>query len=200
MNKRIVSLFLAVLTLAVFSVLPAFAMGTKTMYVAPKNGGDLNLRESPDKNSRVLLKIPFGTRLELYDLSKNKQWGACTYKGKDGWVMMSFLSETEPDPSQSKAEKALEDMSTMNKEFSAMAKNPLAEPYEVIIRTAKTTTAYHLRWAPYLSAYSMRNDVMNGEVFTVTAEGRSWLQVIDNRSGRTAYIVKSITVVKPTIE
>ena len=33
---------------------------------------------------------------------------------------------------------------------------------------------------------------MNGEVFTVTAEGRNWYQVIDNQSGRTAYIVKSI--------
>ncbi len=193
MNQKKLCLLLTALLIAACAVFPVFAMGTKTFYVNTQNGGDLNLRESPSKNSKSLIKIPFGTKLEIVDLDKKKEWGYCSYKDKTGWVMMSFLSEEKPDPSNSKAEKAVQDMDTMNAEFRAMNSAPLAEPYQIVIRTAKTTTAYHLRWAPYLSAFSMRNDVMNGEVFTVTAEGRNWLQVIDNRSGRMAYVVKSIT-------
>ena len=87
-------------------------------------------------------------------------------------------------------------MQALNQEFRQMAKQKLKAPYQVIINTAKTTALYHLRWAPCMSTTAMRNDVKNGEVFTVTAEGRSWYQVIDNRSGRTAYIVKSICQVQ----
>ncbi len=194
MRKTLSLLLAAVLALSVvFVASPVRAMGTKTFYVACSNGGDLNLREQPNKNSRVLVKIPYGTALEMVDLNADGTWGYCSYLTFSGWVMMSFMSETSPDPGKSAGEKARENIATMNTEFQTMERNQLISPYQVIVSTAKTTTLYHLRWAPYLSAYSMRNDVVNGEVFTVTAEGKNWLQVQDNRSGRTAYIVKSIT-------
>ena len=197
--RRSVSLMLAALMLLTLlaAAVPAFAADakqeTKIYYVACKNGGDLNLRDTPSKNGHALVKIPYGTKLEIKTLSKDKQWGKCKYNGFEGWVMLSFLSEKAPDMSNSQAHHALENEKSMNNEFKAMSKNVLAEPYQVIVSTAKTTAAYHLRWAPYISAYSMRSDVMNGEVFTVTAEGSKWLQVIDNQSGRTAYIVRNIT-------
>ncbi len=194
MRKTLSLLLAAMLALSILvAVSPVRAMGTKTFYVACSNGGDLNLREQPSKNSRSLIKIPYGTALEISDLNADNTWGFCSYKTFTGWVMMSFLSETPPDPGKSAGEKARENIATMNTEFEAMERNQLISPYQVIVSTAKTNTLYHLRWAPYFSAYSMRNDVVNGEVFTVTAEGKNWLQVQDNRSGRTAYIARSIT-------
>ena len=197
--RRSVSLLLAVMmALAVLAAaLPACAAEkkdeAKTYYVACKNGGDLNLRDTPSKNGHALVKVPYGTKLSIVKLSKDKQWGSCSYNGFNGWVMMSFLSEKAPDMANSQAHIARENERSMNNEFKAMSQHPLAEPYQVIVSTAKTTAAYHLRWAPYISAYAMRGDVLNGEIFTVTAEGNQWLQVIDNKSGLTAYITKGIT-------
>lgn len=192
--KKTVSMLLAavLLLVGVIAAVPAMAAEPGNYFVACSNGGDLNLREQANKNSAGLAKIPYGTQLNISEITADGSWGKTTYNGKTGWVMMSFLSTAAPDPSKSKAEKAREDMDSMNAEFNAMNKNPLNKTFQVVVRTNKTTTLYHLRWAPCMSTTAMRNDVMNGEVFTVTAEGRSWYQVIDNKSGRTAYIVKSI--------
>ena len=192
--RKTVSMILAALMLLVgiFATVPAMAAAPGTYYVACSNGGDLNFRETPNINGTFIMKIPYGAQLNITEFSPDGAWGACSYNGKSGWVMMSFLSTAAPDPSKSKAEKAKNDMDSMNAEFNAMNKNPLSSTFQVVVRTNKTTTLYHLRWAPTMGTTAMRNDVMNGEVFTVTAQGKNWYQVIDNRSGRTAYIVKSI--------
>ncbi len=192
--RKTMSLFLAALFFltGIIAVIPAAAAGKGTYFVACSNGGDLNLRESADIGSAFLAKIPYGTQLEIKEISADKAWGRTSYNGKKGWVMMSFLSSKAPDPANSKAEKARADMEAMNAEFVAMSKNVITETFQVVVRTNKTTTLYHLRWAPCINTTAVRNDVMNGEVFTVTAEGKSWYQVIDTVSGRTAYIAKSI--------
>ena len=192
--KKTASLLLAMMIfmMGIMAVIPATAAGTGTYYVACSNGGELNFRETPSKSGVFIMKIPYGAQLNITEISGDGAWGKTTYGGKTGWVMMSFLSTAVPDPANSKAEKALNDMESMNAEFKAMNNNPLRSTFQVVVRTNKTTTLYHLRWAPSMGTFSMRSDVKNGEVFTVTAEGKSWYQVIDNQSGRTAYIVKSI--------
>ena len=192
--RKTVSVLLAALILltGIMAIVPAMAAAPGTYFVACSNGGELNFREAPNKNAASLAKIPYGTQLNITEISGDGAWGATTYNGKSGWVMMSFLSTAAPDPANSKAQKALDEMESMNSEFKTMHNKPLSATFQVVVRTNKTTTLYHLRWAPSMSTFAMRNDVMNGEVFTVTAEGRNWYQVIDNQSGRTAYIVKSI--------
>jgi uncharacterized protein YgiM (DUF1202 family) len=198
MRKTVSLLLAAVMILTgIIAAVPALAMGTQTYYVACSNGGDLNLRQEPSKNSAGLAKIPYGTKLEIAGLSDDGAWGFCSYGNKQGWVMMSFLSQSVPDPSKSKAEKARADLDSMNNEFKIMNNQPLANgSFEVEVRTNKTTTLYHLRWAPTMASFAMRSDVTNGEVFTVTAEGKDWYQVRDNQSARPAYIVKSICQVR----
>ena len=105
--KKTVSLFLAVVMIltGLIAALPALAMGTRTYYVACSNGGDLNLRAEPRKNSGSLAMIPYGTQLEIADLSDDNAWGYTSYAGKQGWVMMSFLSQSSPDPSSPRRKK-----------------------------------------------------------------------------------------------
>ena len=98
-----------------------------------------------------------------------------------------------PDATPSPADRAYDDMQALNQEFRQMAKQKLKAPYQVIINTAKTTALYHLRWAPSFAALSIRSDVVNGDVFTVTAVGTNWLQVVDPDTGLTGYLTKSIT-------
>lgn len=192
--KKTVSVFLAalILLMGIFATVPAMAAQPGIYYVACSNGGDLNFRETPSTNGAFILKIPYGAQLNITEITGDGAWGACSYNNRNGWVMMSFLSSAAPDPSKSQAEKAKSDMESMNAEFNTMNKNPLNYTFQIVVRTNKTTALYHLRWAPCMGTTAMRNDVKNGEVFTVTAQGKSWYQVIDNQSGRTAYIVKSI--------
>ena len=196
--KKILPAFLAVLILltGILAAFPAMAAGPGTYFVACSNGGDLNLREKADIGSASLAKIPYGTQLQITEVSADNAWGQTSFNGKAGWVMMSYLSSASPDPSKSKAEKAKADMESINAEFNTMNKNLGKPSFEVVVRTNKTTTLYHLRWAPCINTTALRNDVMNGEVFTVIAEGRSWYQVVDNVTGRIAYIAKSICQIK----
>ena len=59
--------------------------------VFTQNGGTLNLRTAPHGN--VIDKIPNNATVEV--LSEENEWSKITYKGKEGYVMSSFL--TSPD-------------------------------------------------------------------------------------------------------
>lgn len=203
MRKKLVPALAALMALSiVLCAASALAMGTRTYYVACKGGGSLNIRQEPDKNARSFGLIPYGTRLQISGLSEDGLWGFCGYKNWQGWVMMSFLSSQKPpaltatpapDATPSPADRAYDDMQALNQEFRQMAKQKLKAPYQVIVNTAKTTALYHLRWAPSFAALSIRSDVVNGDVFTVTAVGTNWLQVADPDTGLTGYLTKSIT-------
>lgn len=198
--RKVLPLLLAALLLigAVCVAFPASAAreGTaKIYYVAPRSGSTVNLRAEATKNSKLLVQIPWGTELALVDITRDKVWGYTSYKQYEGWIMMTYLSKTKPKAKDDPFKKADETLHSINAEFNYMQKNPLSKPYTVIVSTAKTNTLYHLRWAPYTSAVAVRSDVVNGETFTVISEGRSWLQVLDPKTGRAAFIVKSITQV-----
>lgn len=61
-----------------------------TVYVNTTNKGSVNLRESPDKTSKILVQIPYNTKLEAEYY--NSTWSKTGYNGKVGYVMTEFLS------------------------------------------------------------------------------------------------------------
>ena len=68
---------------------------TKTMIVHTENGGTLNLREQPSKQSKIITTIPNGTPVCVTDTTTD--WSKLDYNGLTGWVMSSFLVEPSPD-------------------------------------------------------------------------------------------------------
>jgi len=61
------------------------------MVVKTSNGGPLNLRAEPNANGSVLARIPNGTKVTLSP--HNEKWGKTTYNNKEGYVMLSYLTE-----------------------------------------------------------------------------------------------------------
>ena len=67
-----------------------------TMLVDTPNGGPLNMREQPTKNTGILTTIPNGTPVGVVD--ETGDWKKLDYNGMDGWVMAAYLKEPGPDP------------------------------------------------------------------------------------------------------
>ena len=65
----------------------ALKQGTTSNYSTTAN---LNLRSSRSKSSKLLLTIPKGTGLMITDIQNG--WGKTSYKGKNGYVSMSYVS------------------------------------------------------------------------------------------------------------
>ena len=71
----------------------------KKALVIAESGHTVNLREQPSKASRVLVQVPVGTEVDLYE--EGDTWSKVVYQGKDGYMMTDFIipvADTEPAP------------------------------------------------------------------------------------------------------
>ncbi|MCL1865312.1 MAG: SH3 domain-containing protein [Spirochaetes bacterium] len=76
---------------------------SKDKYVAAKSG--LNLRSTPDKSSKIITLIPFGTKVtieksdgkEIFLDGRYGKWVNVKYDNKTGWVFSGFLCDFKPD-------------------------------------------------------------------------------------------------------
>lgn len=77
-----------------------------TMYVNVPVAETVNVREEPDRNSRVLFTLPRGAQVTTWGTFKstdgrNEQYyGINDSKGRDGCIKSEFLSSTYVDPGQ----------------------------------------------------------------------------------------------------
>ena len=60
-------------------------------FVNTPNNGTLNMRAEPIATSKVLARIPNGTKLEVSTTTET--WSEVTYNGIKGYVMNKFLGE-----------------------------------------------------------------------------------------------------------
>src|SRR5690349_5381753 len=90
------------LALIVFTI-DGMAQWPGTFYVAAKNG--LSLREKQDLSSKVLVKIPYGTKItvsytdETVNISSEGmegQWANTSFGGKKGYVVNTYLLPWPP--------------------------------------------------------------------------------------------------------
>ena len=63
-----------------------------TAYVKTANHGILNMREKPEKVSKILARIPDQTAIEAE--KENEIWSKVIYNGQVGYVMTEFLSNS----------------------------------------------------------------------------------------------------------
>jgi Bacterial SH3 domain len=59
--------------------------------VAVNTSGNLNVRETPRSNGKVLGKTPRGAVLDVLGRSKDGKWYQVNYKGAKGWVSAGFV-------------------------------------------------------------------------------------------------------------
>ncbi len=59
-------------------------------YVRSPNGGPVNLRQRASTKTRLMARMPVGSRVTV--LSAGSVWTRVLYQGKDGWVMSKYLN------------------------------------------------------------------------------------------------------------
>ena len=64
----------------------------KSLYISSEVG--LNLRETPDTKARVLIIIPYATKIVV--LEEQTGWVKTTYDNKTGWVSVDYTQATNP--------------------------------------------------------------------------------------------------------
>ena len=74
-----------------------------SVFVNTENHGVLNLRAAPGTAASVIARIPYGTAVAAEKI--NETWAKVTYKGQTGYVMVKYLSTTEPAQSSSNISK-----------------------------------------------------------------------------------------------
>ena len=73
---------------------------SRTMYVRTRNKGKLNLREEARKSSRSLGMYANGTAVKVTSLSA--RWAKVRAEGQEGYMMLSYLTDQEPENAQGK--------------------------------------------------------------------------------------------------
>lgn len=66
--------------------------GTR-MTVTAEIGATVNLRKSCSTKSAILMRVPIGSVVEIWDSCDVDGWVGVKYKGKTGYMMAAFLTE-----------------------------------------------------------------------------------------------------------
>ena len=215
MNKRIVSLLLAVLLLA--AALPAALAEAeggeldldalaaqyfpKTMYVYTENGGKLNVRSEPRiKDGNVIGQLEFGAEVKvLAPVLGTAEWYAIEYaKAPDqtAYVMTRYLVDSKPDDTKKKeAEERAANLEELNRQLASA--KPVDQPFMIVVRAARSSGWVNFRVGPGVAADRI-SSLPDGRELKVIGETTKWYQAIDMETGKTGYISKNYVTVLPT--
>ena len=112
-------------------------------------------------------------------------WVAVKYGNKTAFVMIKFLSTTEP----SQAEKTQAEITHEMNNYKAAA-----NPFVISAKPDNPETGWvNFRSQPSTGAPRIGTLKM-GQTLTVIGETTDWYKAIDSVSGRTGYVSKSFTV------
>ena len=187
--KKIISLVLAVMMMALLaSAALAESQGT-TYYVYTQNGKGLNVRSSMSTkdDSNVIGSLAYGTKVIIYGVREG--WAMIDYANTTGYVMYRFLSKTKPSTDK-KPTDAAKDASTVAQMNALIASAVFLDPYMVTVRPVRASGWVYMRWFPSQSAGTMATFSANYELMVI-AELKDWYQVSDPATGKVGFIYKS---------
>lgn len=199
MNKRLISLALAALLLAM-TAFPVTALGT-TMggegstwhaYVRTSNGKGLNLRDGPGTDYKVITTIPYGKSVHLNDYI-DKTWVEVDYGSHHGYVMGRYLTYTEPSPYKPTPKPTTKPSSgsgTSTTSLKKLFQNFTFVSYTAQVRPSTPGGFVHMRWAPTKASDPIR-DFHQNDILTVIAQDSTWAQVVDPNTGITGFMMRS---------
>ncbi len=207
MNKRAVTLFLAVV-LAALTLFSAVYAEDDTpsptegyYYVYTENGKGLNVRDTPGGEKVGSLK--YGTKVYCYYLDNGLGWALIDYTyNKPGYgygtyacfISSRYLRKSKPpanpaDAASSSSTKTAT-LSDVNKEFKSARK---VVPFTVTVRPSRASGWVNMRWAPSLDAEVLATYKQN-EKLQVIYELTNWYQVEDQDTGAVGFISKQYVV------
>ena len=198
MTKRLLSLALAAMLLAMLIPAVTVAEDEWTMYVYTDNGKSLNVRRDPAIGNNIIGSLKYGDTVSVR-MTSAKGWATIVWASGDGfvaYVQSRFLVPYKPapktpdsgskktTPSSSATTDAAKLISAMNAEFATAKK---VSPYTVVSRPARASGWVNLRWAPTTGAERIAT-CPQGKELTVLAELKNWYQVQDPATGMIGFI------------
>ena len=182
----VMSLFTALVPMALADTANGLARFPLTMYVTTGNGGYLNIRSTPAITERnVIGKLDYGTAVTVTGVSQNDpDWVSIRYtNGTNGtaWVLKAFLSEERPTMTGKEQAAITEQLKT----YRAVDKN-----FTVIVKPSRADGYVNFRTQPGTGAPRITT-LKKGHTLTVIGETNAWYQAVDNATGQTGYISKS---------
>ncbi len=200
MTKRIVSLLLAAMMMAMLIPSLAVAQNEWTMYVYTDNGGTLNVRRDPSTGNNVIGALKYGEAVSVR-MTLASGWTCIDWAAGDGfvaYVQSRFLVPYKPSPKTNPTPKpadkgssattdAAKVLSSMNAEFKTAKK---VSPYTVVSRPSRASGWVNLRWAPTTEAERIAT-CPQGKELTVLAELKNWYQVQDPATGMIGFVSRN---------
>ena len=202
MTKRLLSLALIAMMLAMFLPAIAAADGEQTMYVYTDNGKPLNVRSDPMKGNNVIGSLEYGDSVSVRMTMANG-WAVIDWPKaaqKVAYVQSRFLMTSKPaaktaaktTTSTTTASDPAKALSQMNAEFATGKK---VSPYTVVSRPSRASGWVNLRWAPSTEAERIAT-CPQGKELTVIAELKHWYQVQDPATGMIGFISRDYVTKK----
>ena len=202
MTKRLLSLALIALMLAMF--IPSTAFAQYYQYVYTDDGKTLNVRSYPGQGDNIIGHLKYGTKIEVIQTMPNG-WSTipwATSPSTVAYVQSRFLVSYQPAPkkssssssssSKSSSNSAKTVLADMNKEF-ASAKT--VSPYTVVARPSRASGWVNLLWAPTTESERI-STCAQGKELIVISELKNWYQVEDPDTGKVGFISRAYTTVK----
>lgn len=198
MTKRLLSLALVAMMVAMLIPAAAFAQDEWTMYVYTDNGKSLNVRRNPSTSESAIGSLKYGDAVSVRMTSANG-WATIDWSSGDGYVayvQSRFLVPYKPAPKSNTSSSSQNNsgsaagtdaskvLSSMNAEFKTGVK---VSPYTVISRPSRASGWVNLRWAPTTEAERIAT-CPQGKELTVLAELKNWYQVQDPATGMIGFI------------
>jgi len=198
MTKRIVSLALIAMLMAVCLPAVSSAKAEYTRWVYTENGKSLNVRSQPATGDNVIGSLRYGEPIAVINTMPNG-WSTISWAHADNYiafVQSRFLVDYQPGawrptptakPSTPSTAKTSGDkiVSDMNAEFASARK--VNAPYIVTARPSRASGWVNLRWAPSTEMERIAA-CPQGKQLTVLAELKNWYQVQDPATGMIGFI------------
>ena len=201
MKNRIVSclLVLAVLTI---TIVPFATASQIVKFVYTRNGKPLNVRAWPSISSTKLGTIAYGKAVPVENYTADGTWAVITFNGQTAYVMTQYLIDTIPQsyeptpitpvptPVPYSGRGSSDIISTMENEFRTYR---VVSPYTVLAKPVRASGWVNLRYVPSTEFGHADNLYANAQL-TVIAETQNWLQVRNNATGVTGYVMRQYTI------
>ncbi|MBR5111729.1 MAG: SH3 domain-containing protein [Clostridia bacterium] len=194
MTKRLLSLALIAVMMAMLFPVVNEAKADWTMYVYTDNGKSLNVRSDPMTGDNVIGSLAYGESVSVR-MTLASGWTAISWAHADGYVayvQSRFLIDYKPAPKPT-SKPAPKPTSTsqkstafdaMNTEFRSARR---VNPYTVVARPSRASGWVNLRWAPSTDT-EVISQCPQGKELTVLAELKDWYQVEDPATGYIGFI------------
>lgn len=196
MNKRILSLFFAVLLLVTLALPMSALANTASMYVISSNGKGVHLREKPQANAdNVVITVPYGAEVDILSTVQSGQWAHITWtddpnnKTYEGYMMTRYLT-TEIPPAYKAPQPAQTQPEQAEPKMPNFANFKLVTPYNVIVRPSKPSGFVNFRWAPSTDCKVIMRCYANYPLQVIAQDG-TWAQLRDPATGYVGFMLRS---------